>query len=68
MGSTFRLAFHKPDEASGSPYPVRYDASNPSDAQVVTFTDFWQFPFGALGIGIVCLIFAANAWLEAAAQ
>ena len=60
MGSTYRQAFHKPDEASGSPYPVRYDASNPSNAQLVTFADFWLFPLAALGVGIVSLVIAAN--------
>jgi len=65
MGAAYRQGFHKPDEPTGSPYPVRYDASNPSDAQVVTFTDFWLFPLGALVVGIVSLIFAANSWKAA---
>ena len=62
MGAAYRQGFHKPDEPTGSPYPVRYDASNPSDAQVVTFTDFWLFPLGALVVGIVSLIFAVNSY------
>ena len=62
MGAAYRQGFHKPDEPTGSPYPVRYDASNPSDAQVVTFTDFWLFPLGSLVVGIVSLIFAANSY------
>jgi len=62
MGAAYRQGFHKPDEPKGSPYPVRYDASNPSDAQVVTFTDFWLFPLGALVVGIVSLIFAVNSY------
>ena len=65
MGAAYRQGFHKPDEPKGSPYPVRYDASNPSDAQVVTFTDFWLFPLGSLIVGIVSLIFAANSWKAA---
>jgi hypothetical protein len=60
MGAAYRQAFHKPDTPRGSPFPVRYDASNPTDAQVVTFTDFWLFPLGALGVGIISLMFAAN--------
>ena len=62
MGAAYRQGFRKPDEPTGSPYPVRYDASNPSDAQVVTFTDFWLFPLGSLIVGIVSLIFAANSY------
>jgi Protein of unknown function (DUF3592) len=67
MGSAYRQAFHKPDVPGGSPYPVRYDASNPSDAQVVTFADFWLFPLASLGVGIVSLVFAMNAAITNAA-
>jgi hypothetical protein len=64
-GAAYRQGFHKPDEPSESPYPVRYDVTNPSDAQVVTFTDFWLFPLAATGVGIFGLVIAANSWLEA---
>lgn len=60
MGSTYRQAFHKPDVPRGSSWPVRYDASNPADAQVVTFADFWLFPLAALGVGIVSLALAIH--------
>ena len=60
MGSAYRQAFHKPDVPRGTAYPVRYDASNPSDAQLVTFLDFWLFPLAALGCGILSLVIAAN--------
>jgi hypothetical protein len=59
-GTTYSQAFHKPDTPNGSPFPVRYDTSNPADARIVTFTDFWMFPLGALGVGMVCLVIAAN--------
>jgi hypothetical protein len=60
MGAAYRQGFHKPDTPTGSSFPVRYDASNPSDSQVVTFADFWLFPLGALTVGIVSLVIAAN--------
>ncbi len=59
-GATYRQAFHQPDTPKGTLFPVRYDAANPTDAQVVTFTDFWLFPLGALGVGIISLVIAAN--------
>jgi hypothetical protein len=59
-GAAYRQAFHKPDVPTGSRFPVRYDASNPADAKIVTFTDFWMFPLGALAVGIVSLAFAAK--------
>lgn len=60
IGTAYRQSFHKPETPTGSRFPVRYDASNPTDARVVTFTDFWMLPLGALSIGIVCLVIAAN--------
>ena len=65
MGSAYRQAFHKPDVPRGTAYPVRYDESNPSDAQLVTFVDFWLFPLAAIGVGIVCLAIAANSLITA---
>ena len=59
-GSAYRQAYHSPDVPKGSPFPVRYDAASPKDAQVVTFTDFWMFPLGALVVGIVSLVIAAK--------
>ena len=61
-GSMYRQAYHAPD--SGRAFAVRYVASNPEDARVVTFTDFWLFPLGLLGVGIVCLVIAANSYAE----
>jgi hypothetical protein len=60
-GSAYRQAFHAPSVAAGTAFPVRYDASNPKDAQLVTFLDFWLFPLMALIVGIVSLVFAARA-------
>jgi hypothetical protein len=59
-GATYRQAFHAPDTPKGSSFPVRYDPTNPTDARLVTFTDFWMFPLGALAVGIVSLVIAAN--------
>jgi hypothetical protein len=67
-GAAYRQGFHKPDTPTGSRFAVRYDVTNPSDAQVVTFTDFWLFPLAAIGIGIFGLMTAANSWLEAVQQ
>jgi hypothetical protein len=59
-GAAYRQAFHKPDTPTGSRFSVRYDVTNPSDAQVVTFTDFWMFPLGTIAVGIMSLVIAAN--------
>jgi hypothetical protein len=59
-GAAYRQGFHAPDTPKGSPFPVRYDASNPADAQVVTFMDFWLFPLGALAAGVMSLLIAAK--------
>jgi hypothetical protein len=59
-GAAYRQAFHAPDTPKGSRFSVRYDASRPTDAQVVNFTDFWMFPLGALVVGIVSLVIAAD--------
>ena len=64
-GAAYRQGFHKPDTPMGSVFSVRYDVTQPSDAQVVTFTDFWLFPLAATGVGIFALVIAANSWLEA---
>lgn len=61
-GSMYRQAYHAPNSAAA--FPVRYDTSNPADARVVTFTDFWLYPLGLLGGGIMCLIIAANSYAE----
>jgi len=58
-GSAYRLARHAPDGRSMS-LPVRYDAANPTDARLVTFTDFWLFPLGVLVVGVVSLVFAVR--------
>lgn len=58
-GSAYRLARHAPDGRSMS-LPVRYDATNPADARLVSFTDFWLFPLGALVVGVVSLVFAVR--------
>jgi hypothetical protein len=59
-GAAYRQAFHKPDTPTGSRFSVRYDVTNPSDAQVVSFTDFWMFPLGTTAVGIMSLVIAAN--------
>jgi Protein of unknown function (DUF3592) len=59
-GAMYRQAFHKPDTPRASRFPVRYDASNPTDAQVVGFTDFWLMPLGLLAVGILSLVIAAK--------
>ena len=59
-GAAYRQAFHKPGTPTGSRFPVRYDVTNSSDAQVVTFTDFWMFPLGTIAVGILSLVIAAN--------
>lgn len=59
-GTTYIQAFHKPETPTDSRFAVRYDTSNPTDARIVTFADFWMFPLGALGVGIVCLVIATN--------
>ncbi len=59
-GATYRQAFHAPDTPKGTSFPVRYDATNPADARVVTFVDFWMYPLGLLSVGIVSLVIAAR--------
>ena len=59
-GATYRQAFHAPHTPKGSSFPVRYVATNPANARVVTFVDFWLYPLGLLGVGIVSLVIAAN--------
>ena len=59
-GAAYRQAYHAPDTPKGSRFPVRYDTSNPADAHVVTFTDFWLFPLGTLAGGIMSLLIAAK--------
>ena len=60
-GSMYRQSYHAP-ASDGAAFAVRYVPSNPADARVVTFTDFWLFPLGLLGVGIVCLVIAANSY------
>lgn len=59
-GTTYTQAYHAPDVSKGTSYPVRYDKTNPADARLVTFVDFWLFPLGFVAIGIVSLVFAAK--------
>lgn len=59
-GAAYRQAFHAPDVPRGTSFPVRYDTTNPADARLVTFTDFWLFPLGCLVVGIVSIVFAAK--------
>ena len=59
-GAIYRQAFHAPDTPKGTSLPVRYDATNPADARVVTFVDFWMYPLGMLGAGIFSLVTAVN--------
>jgi len=49
---------------TGASYAVRYDASNPADARIVTFTQFWLFALLALAVGSACLAFAVQAWRD----
>lgn len=59
-GATYRQAYHAPDTPKGTSFPVRYDATNPADARVATFVDFWMYPLALLGAGIVSLVIAAK--------
>jgi hypothetical protein len=43
---------------------VRYDASNPADARIVTFTQLWPFALLALAVGGACPAFAVQAWRD----
>lgn len=60
-GTVYFQAYRKPNTPTGSRFPVRYNVTNPSDAHLATFTDFWMFPLGTIAVGIMSLVMAANA-------